>query len=314
MIDQILQNSTDNIEVEIREDGVLADADGDVTVVISNPNGIIIYNGNSATKISTGKYQFSIDSSFTDILGTFSVVWSFTISSTTMQHTSQFEVVSAISTGYLLSTEYRQMTSLDVSEKTDAQLAQYIKRATHLIESYLGGSIRLASYEEVQKCVIDYPNSGIHIQLDHTPVNSLTSVSLEWTPNYSTDLLVSNIRINKKSGFLEYFGLNIHNSMIATSRDLTISNIPPVATIVYEAGFCEIPEKIELATSRLTDQLLNLEIKAFKDIKSISIKDYSETYSDDSKGKLGLGVIGNDEVVELLKEYKHPIMRNRFIV
>jgi len=313
MIDQILQNSADTIDIEIYKDGVLTDADGDVTITISNPNSTVIYSVQTAVKTATGKYQFEVEVANTSVLGTYTAVWSFTLTQTAMQHTQQFQVVSAVSSGYLLTSEYRTKTALDVSSLTDAQLNTYIDRATHLIESYIGGSIRMTTYEEKQNCVVDYPNSGLHIQLDHAPVDVLTSLVIEFNPSYTTTLLVANVRVNKVAGFLEYFGLNLTNALVAGVQDVSVSTVKPVATVVYSAGYNEIPTKVELATIRLVDQLINGEKRQFKDIKSIRIGEYWEDY-EKSSGQWNLGKIGTDEVVELLKDYKHPVVRNRFIV
>ncbi len=313
MIDQILQNSADSIDIEIYKDGVLTDADGDVLVTISNPNGAVIYSSQEAIKTATGKYQFSVEAANTSVLGTYTAVWSFTLSETAMQHTQSFEVVSAVSSGYLLPNEYRNKTALDISSLTDAQVNNYIDRATHLIEAYLGGSVRMTTYEEKQNCVIDYPNNGVHIQLDHAPIDTVTSVSLMFNPTYSATLVVSNIRTNKLAGYLEYFGLNLTSALVAGLQDIPTSTIKPVATVVYNAGYNEIPTKVELATIRLVDQLINLEKKQFKDIKSIRVGEYWEDYQI-AGGQWSLGKIGADEVIELLKEYRHPVARNRFII
>lgn len=313
MVDQILQNSSDSIDIEIIEDGALTDADGDVTVTISNPNGTVIYAGVTATKTSTGKYQYTLSALNTAVLGTYSAVWSFTLSSSVMQHTQPFEVVSAISSGYLLADEYREKTSLDVSSKSNSQLDNYIERATYLIEAYVGGSIRMTTYEEKQNCVIDYNNQGVHIQMNHAPIDSVTSLVLMFNPTYEATLVVSNVRINQVAGFLEYFGLNLTSALIAGVQDVSTTTIKPVATVVYSAGYVEIPKRVELATIRLVDQLINAEIAQVAPIKSVSIGEYSETY-DTKNNPFNLGKIGTDEVIELLKDYKHPIARNRFIV
>jgi len=312
MLDQILQNSSDSIDIEIYKDGSLTDADGNVTVTISDANGAILYTNEIATKSSTGKYQFTLAADKTAVLGTYSAVWSFTLALTAMQHTQPFQVVSAISLGYLLPNEYRAKTTLSVSEKTDEQLNAYINRATYLIEAYLGGSVRTKTYEERQKCVIDYPNQGVHIQLDHAPILSVTSVTLEYSPNYIISLTTTTVKISSEAGYLEYFGITPESSLIAGVRDISTTNIRPIATVVYTAGYNEIPERVVLATVRLVDQLINQETKENQTVKSVSIGDYSESY-DNMSGPFSLGKIGKDEVVELLKDYKHPIMRNRFI-
>ena len=313
MIDQILQNSSDSIDIEIIKDGVLTDADGNVLVTISDPNGTVLYSNQIATKESTGKYQFTLEEADTAVLGTYSAVWAFTLTASAMQHTQTFEIVSVVSTGYLLPSEYKSKTSLDVSAKTDAQLANYIERATYLIEAYIGGSIRMATYSEKQNCVIDYPNEGIHVQMDHAPIDSLTSLVITYNPTYNATLEVSNVRINATAGYLEYFGLNLTSALIAGIQDVAYSTIRPVATVVYTAGYVEIPKRVELATVRLVDQLVNAEVAQITPIKSVTIGEYSETY-DTKNNPLSLGKIGTDEVIELLKDYKHPVVRNRFIV
>lgn len=313
MIDQILQNSSDTIDIEVIKDGVLADADGDVLVTISDPNGVVIYSNEVATRTSEGKYQFTLEATNTKVLGTYSAVWTFTLTETALQHTQEFEVVSAVSSGYLLASEYRESSSLDLSSKTDAQLANYIERATYLIDAYLGGTVRQVTYEEKQSCVIDYPNYGVHIQMEHAPIDTVTSVTIQYNPTYTATLEVSNIRINKVAGYLEYFGLNLTNALIASVQDVSIATIKPVATVIYTAGYVEIPRKVELATMKLVDQLINQETKQFQEIKSVTIGEYSETY-ETKGGQFKLGVLGSDEVVELLREYKHPRAVNRFII
>lgn len=312
MLDQILQNSSDSIDIEIFKDGVLTDADGDVTVTIADVNGAVLYTNQLATKSSTGKYQFTLEADKTTALGTYSAVWSFTLALSAMQHTQLFQVVSAVTSGYLLTSEYRTKTSLDVSAKSDEQLTAYIDRATFLIEAYLGGSVRTKTYQETQRCVIDFPNNGVHIQLDHSPILSVDSVSLEYGPGHVIELTTSTVRVNKDAGYLEYFGIAPVNSISVGVRDITDTNIKPFATVVYTAGYNEIPERVVLATIRLVDQLINQETNQVQTVKSVKIGEYSESY--ESSAPFALGKIGKDEVAELLKDYKHPIMRNRFIV
>lgn len=315
MIDQILQNSSDNIDIEVYKDGSKVDVDAGthVSVTITNPNGVVLYRDTTATRHSLGRYYITLAADKTTVLGTYTAVWSFTISSTVMEHTQTFEVVSAVKDGYLLPDEYRSMTTLDLGEKTNTQLNQYIMRATYLIESYLGGSVRTATYSEQVRCVIDYVNEGIHIQLKHAPVQSVTSCSVEFSSGEDVDLTVDSIRIISEPGYLEYFSLSITTALTVSVRDLSHTTVNPMATVVYTAGYDEIPERVEMATVRLVDQLINIETKEFKSLASFGADNYNESYKD-TPGQFELGKIGGDEVVELLRGYRHPVKKNLMII
>jgi len=311
MKDQIIQNTSDTIDINIYSNGVLTDpTDNEVTVTITNPNSVAIYSDSAATKTATGKYQFTVNGTKTDILGTYTALWSFTLDGSNIIHSQEFEVVTTVDNNYLIPKEYKALTSFDLTDYNDNQLKNYLNRASLLIDSYLGGSTRKQSYSESVRCILDIPNNGFHIQLNHAPVGSVTSVTIRYEQKSTISLNVTNIRVNEKAGYLEYFGGGSNRiDYNACVRDLTTTKVTPFAEVVYEAGYDEIPEQIERATARLTDQLINMETKEFKDVSSLSDSGYSESYNK-LPGQLDIGRIGNDEIVELLRDYRHPVKRN----
>ena len=308
MLDQILQNQSDKIEVDIYYNGSLVNPTSIKIKQLINPNGTVLGTELVVTQGSTtGRYYYTVPASYTTILGVYVADWEFIINGITYKHSQQFEVVSSIRSGYIVPQELRDGSLLDlnVTDYPNATLQKYIDKSTSMIDAYLGDSINYSNYIENIRCVIDKVHNGLHIQLKHKPIISLTSVVITTTPSNTINLDVDEIRINNNAGYLEYlYDATIPNYTICIT-DWASSDIIPVATVNYTAGYSTVPDQVKKAAITLCEQL----IREFKDndksLSGFTIGKYTERYTD-SKGKKGRGEIGSDEVLQLLKKYRQP--------
>lgn len=318
MQEQILQNNATNLFFLVQTDEIRQDVDDETTITcsIKNPNDVEIITDEEATRYSEGRYYISLDASDVSVLGEYTTTWNYTLDSLVCEVKKTFEVVNYLDNVYISVDEFKNMTSMNLSSKTDSQILNYLKRATNLVESYIGGSVGLKKYKEKTNCVIDNNTDGLHIQLNHTPIEEVIESELKYGVTETSDLDVDNFRINEKAGYLEYFYTTLIDSMAVCSNRTYGKIIKPQTTTTYYAGYIDIPDKVKLATSKLAEQLLNQETKEFVSLKSFSMEEnYSETYDDkQSKGTTLAGEIASDEVKELLREYRHPIKRHLMII
>lgn len=310
MLDQILQSQSGTLEIDIYYNNALTDPTTCIITSIANPSGtVILTNQATVAGATTGRRSYTLALAYTATLGIYTAIWQFVISGTTYKHTQEFEVVSSLREGYCVPEEVRDYATYDqitASLPTDAVLNKYIKKASRLIDQYLGGSIEYGIYSEQVRCVLDKKSNGLHIQLNHKPIVSVTSVSVKTYESTVTTLTVSNMRINYNAGYLEWFHEgNTTTTYTICINDLAYSNIVPVASVVYTAGYTSIPEDVMLANVYLVEQLYRETNGDDTRLKQFKIGDYWETYDTDT-GKKGRGVVGNDEVAELLKGYKQP--------
>jgi hypothetical protein len=236
MTDQILKDTADKIEIDIYYNNVLTTPTSVIIREIRDPNGVVILtNVNPIAGSTVGRYYYTVPAVNTADLGVYTAIWKFVIDGTTYEHTQYFEVVSSLRTGYVTPYEVRQKSlyeKITDTLPTDTVLQKYIDRVTDMIDTFLGSSIDYAIYTEKRRCVLDKVHNGIHVQLSHRPIISLTSVQLDQGPSNTIDLDVDYIRINNEAGYLEYFSdISVPTLRICTF-DPSASQIIPVATVV----------------------------------------------------------------------------------
>jgi hypothetical protein len=313
MLDQILQNTSDKIEVDIYYNNVLT-APSSITIrQISNPNGTVILTNITPTAGSTtGRYEYAIPIANTAILGVYTAIWRFTIGTSTFEHTQYFEVVSSFRNGYISPYELRLKSLYDKitdTSPTDTVLQKYIDRSTDIIDTYLGDTINYAIYSETRRCVLDKVHNGVHIQLAHKPIVSLTSVQLVQGPTDTLDLDVTYIRINEKAGYLEYFSDIAAPTLRICAFDPTATQIIPEANVVYTAGFVTVPDAVKTAATMIVEQLYRETNGDDKQLQRFSIDRISETYTttkSDENAIAELGLKGAQTILKLLRPYRQP--------
>jgi hypothetical protein len=319
MLDQILQNTADKIEVDIYYNNVLTTPTSILIRQITDPNGTVILTNVTPVAGSTvGRYEYTMAAVNTATLGIYTAIWRFVINGSTYEHTQYFEVVSSVRTGYVTPYEVRQKsvyTQITATSPTDEILQRYIDRATAIIDSYLGDSINYAIYTEKRRCVLDKVHNGVHIQLSHRPIISLTSVQLEQGPTDTLNLDVTYIRINEQSGYLEYFSdISVPTLRICTF-DPSATQIIPVATVVYTAGYITVPDAVKQAAVMLVEELYKQTNGEDKELQRFTIDKITEVYSnakaeDDAISELGLK--GARTIIKLLNPYRQSYQRFPF--
>ena len=319
MLDQILINTSDRIEIDVYYNNVLTAPTSINIREIRNPNGVVILTSQAVIAGSTtGRYYFTVPSVDTGTLGVYTAIWHFVIGAATYEHTQYFEVVSSLRQGYITPYEVRQKTiysAITDSSPTDAVLQKYIDRSTDIMDAYFGDSINYAQYTEKIRCVLDKVHSGVHVQLRHRPLISLTSVQLMQGPTNTLDLDVDYIRKNEKSAYLEYF----QDISVPTLRicifDPTATQIVPVATCVYTAGYVTVPDRVKQAATMIVEQLYKQTNGDDKQLSRFRIGDVSETYKNDEyqqNAMAELGIKGSQTIIKLLRPYCQPFRRFGF--
>jgi len=213
---------------------------------------------------------------------------------------------------YLSLETFKANTPLDLIDYTDPKIQEFIDRAVLFIDQWLGNSIAYGYFEDENiKCSIDYPRNGLNIQLPRRPIISLREVLLDYgnssTVDWTTSSELSGWRINKKIGYIERFGAN---NFAVTQKvcniDPTATNILPLATVKYYAGYQEIPDPVAKATQILVEQLILNAQGEDTEISSVAVGNYREGYKR-SVGIKSMGVIGGaDQVEKLLRPYRQP--------
>lgn len=319
MTDQILKDTTDKIEVDIYYNNVLTAPTSIEIREIRDPDGNVILTDQEVEEGSTtGRYEYELDSQYTDTLGVYTAVWRFVINNSTFEHTQYFEVVETVRDGYITPNDVRLLSTYDgitASEPVDAVLQKYINKATQIIDTYLGGSINYAIYTEKVRCVLDKLHNGVHIQLRHRPIIDVTSVQLMQGPQASINLNVDYVRINENAGYLEYFQNVSYPSLQICTFDPTGTPIIPVATVVYTAGYVSVPEPIKQAAVMLVEEMYKATKGDDKSLVAFTIGDTKEQYGRSKQeeaalAELGLG--GVLSVVKLLRPYQQPFKKFGF--
>jgi hypothetical protein len=313
MIDQILQNTSDKIEVDIYFNNVLTTPTSITIRQIIDPDGtIILQNVVPSVGTTVGRYEYTIPAANTSKLGVYTAYWRFVIDGSTYEHTQYFEVVSSIRTGYISPYDLRQLSTyyqITDTVPTDEVLQKYIDRSTVIINSYLGDSINYGIYSEKRRCVLDKVHNGIHIQLSHKPIISLTSVLVEQEAGNSIDLDVTDFRINENAGYIEYFRDISRPSLKVCSFDPTASQIIPVATVVYTAGYVTVPDAIKTAAAMIIEELYKETNGEDKQLVRFTIDQISEQYSSSETSEAlanQLGLKGIGGILKLLNPYRQP--------
>jgi hypothetical protein len=320
LLDQILKDTSDKIEIDIYYNNVLTNPTSVIIRQIQDSNGsIILTNVTPIAGSTTGRYEYTIPAINTSILGVYTAIWKFVITGETYEHTQYFEVVSSLREGYITPYEVRQKSlyeKITDTFPTDAVLQKYINRSTDIIDSYLGSSINYAIYTEKRRCVLDKIHNGIHVQLTHRPIITLTSIQLMQGPTETLDLDVDYIRINEESGYLEYFSDIAVPTLRICVFDPSATQIIPVATVVYTAGYVTIPNAIKTAAVMIIEELYKETNGEDRRLSSFTIDSIKETYQNDKNEEdiiTELGLKGARTIVKLLRPYCQPFKRFGFV-
>ena len=313
MLDQILKDTSDKIEIDIYYNNVLTNPSSVIIREIRNPNGVVILTNQATSQGSTtGRYEYVLDSVYTGTLGVYSAIWRFVIGSSTYEHTQYFEVVSSLRQGYITPYEVRQKaiySEITSDSPSDTELQKYIDRSTDIMDVYFGESINYAQYSEEIRCVLDKVHNGVHIQLRHRPIVSVTSVQLTQEPTNTIDLDVDYVRANNKAAYLEYFSdISVPTLRICTF-DPSATNIIPVATVVYTAGYITVPDPVKTAAVMIVEELYKQTKGDDKQLRQFKIDQITETYyfsENESAAMRELGLSGAQTIVKLLRPYRQP--------
>ena len=315
MLDQILQNTSDKIEVDIYYNNVLTTPDSISIREIRDPNGVVILTNQAVIAGSTtGRYEYTVALTYTATLGVYTTTWRFVINGATYEHTQYFEVVSSLRQGYITPYEVRQRAvyeKITATSPTDAVLQKYIDKSTSIMDNFFGDSINYAIYTEKRRCVLDKVHNGIHVQLSHRPIVSLTSCQLMQGPTNTTDLNVTYIRKNEKAGYLEYFQDISVPTLQVCIFDPTATQIIPVATVVYTAGYVTVPDRVKDAAAMLVEYLYKQTMGDDKQLIRFTILDITEHYKTSSTEEaamkeLGVGGSNIQTILKLLRPYRQP--------
>jgi hypothetical protein len=309
MINQILQSQSGDIIIDIYYNGILTNPTSCIIKTITDPDDVVILTDQETEAgTTTGRRIYTVDSAHTVDLGVYTAIWEFILNEVTYQHTQSYEVVTSIRSGYCVPQEVRDNATygkITSTSPTDTMLEKYIRKAMVLIDNYLGGSLEYSQYINNVNCVIDKRNGGLHIQLPHRPILSVTSVTINTLPNITArELSLSNLRINYDVGYIEYFG-DYSISSLNTCYGKSYTGIVPVASVNYTAGYTSIPEPIMLASVYLIEQMIRSDNNDDNWLESFKIGDYTERYQKD-RGNKSIGKIGSDIVKDLLIPYKQP--------
>jgi len=320
MTDQILVDTSDKIEVDIYYSNVLTDPSSISIREIRDPNGNVILTNQVVTKGSTtGRYEYIVDSAYTSVLGIYTAIWRFVINNATYEHTQHYEVVSSLRKGYVTPHEVREISvyeEITDDNPADAVLQKYIDRVTDIMDGYFGSSINYAQYTEKRRCVLDKVHNGVHIQLARRPIVSLTSVQLMQGPTNTLDLDVNYIRINEAAAYLEYFQDVSSPTLRICIFDPSATQIVPVATVVYTAGYVTVPDRVKQAAVMLVEQLYKQTKGDDKHLVRFTIQDITEQYKtskSEEEAMKELGISGAQAIVKLLRPYRQPYKTLGFV-
>lgn len=317
MTDQILKNTSDKIEIDIYYNNVLTNPTSILIREIKDPDGTVILTNEAVEEGSTtGRFEYTVDSAYTADLGIYTAIWQFVINGTTFEHVQSFAVVETIQQGYLTPHDVRELSLYDEitdTVPTDAVLQKYINKATQIIDAYLGGSLNYAVYTEKRRCVLDKVNGGVHIQLSHRPIISVTSVQLVQSPQSTLDLNTDYLRLHEEAGYIEAF--NAPRGLSLCLWDLTGTPIIPMALVVYTAGYTSIPEPVKLAAAMLVEDMYKTTKGDDRSLIAFTIGDTTERYGKpkhetDALEELGVG--GASSVTKLLSPYRQTYKRFPF--
>lgn len=313
MLDQILQNHADTIEIDVYYNNVLTTPTSIKIHTLTDSSGVIRGTDLAVDAgATTGRYSYTVPADVTNLLGLYTALWEFVIGGVTYQHEQNFKVVVTVKEGYTTPSEVRAISTygnITATEPTDAVLQKYIDLATQSIDVYLGGSAWLTTYNETRRCVLDHKSGGLHVQLLHVPIGSVSSMSIMTLPSSVTSVDVTNLRVNERAGYLELFSSSSAALTVCLNTDWTAGNVIPETTVIYTAGFESVPEDFRNAAVKYVETLYRTDLGDNKELSSFTLGDQKETYkrsdsTESSRKKLGLDPIGMIE--KTLKNYMHP--------
>ena len=213
-------------------------------------------------------------------------------------------------TGYTTPYEVREKTLYSKITDTypeDDVLQKYINRATVIIDGFLGGSLNYAIYTEKRRCVLDKIHNGIHVQLSNRPILTLTSVVLDQGPSNTVTLDVDYIRINNNAGYLEYFSDIAVPTLRICTFDPNATQIIPVATVVYTAGYVTIPDAVKHAAVIIVEQLYKETNGDDRQLARFTIDTITEAYTTAKAEEAAITELGLKDartITKLLKPYR----------
>ena len=140
---QIVRGTTELAEFEIYVNGELANADGDVTVSVTDANyGTVIGNGGTAINNSViGKYTFDLDPSYTNLNRVLRVQWDYEINGKEVSSEDFYEVFTPYATVSKIIDFYNFGTRPgDLDYKTVEEIVMAERVARYQIEAYTNQS------------------------------------------------------------------------------------------------------------------------------------------------------------------------------
>jgi len=215
-------------------------------------------------------------------------------------------------TSYLSVATFKTSTLLCIVDYTDAVLQKYVNRAQLMVDQWLGGNIGYSSHcDKDIRCMYDYPNEGLAIQLPRRPIDRITKIIVNTSPvsiiTWDSTSEIANWRINNAVGYIEYLKTLVFATGVnVCASDPLASNIIPMAEVTYYSGYKTIPSAVTQAMIIFVEQLIRVSEGSDTEVSSIAIGNYREGYRR-SKGIKSVGVIGGtDQVERLLRPYRQP--------
>lgn len=314
MIDQIQLNQTDSIEIDIFYNGVLTDPTEITITKILDPNGVTRIENQTPNKGDTdGRYIFDVPAAIADTLGEYTAYWQFTINGIGYTHIQKFLVVEEIMDGYVTVSQVRELSTIPeiTNEKPSNDIIErHIKKATALVNQYLGGSILYSTYSKKIRCTMDKRTGGILVQMPHRPVNTVTSITLE--REYSTVPVTidedtggskrvispDNIIINPDSGYFKYTG----------NLELGIQERPMVY-VTYTAGYTYVPDDFTQAVIMIIQELHRRYLGEGSRMYSYELGPEKTVYRNPSYLDGAIKTLGLDDAQgawNILRNYRQP--------
>jgi hypothetical protein len=178
--------SSDTLSMSTYVNGSLTDVDQVLGVykmfvtITRLSDSTVIVNNATATRISTGRYAYTLSTADNSYLGKYKAVWTYTISSVVNTKTDYYEVV----VPYTSAQELRDMYP-DLATKSNAEIYRKEQIARRIINVYCNQSF---DFENAVTKII-YGKDAPHLFLPRR-LFTLTSVKIDNTDDVTTDLEV----------------------------------------------------------------------------------------------------------------------------